>query len=251
MRTKFSRFARVLALLFSLAQVSRAAQFSVGAILQAGGPGSSGYEIGAGTNAASPVNTNDDAPYWQDGLSQQFDIAYVWATNTLTVRLFANGSTTLFNSVSYTPAASAPAVNSTWIIPAASFFVQALIGPNSSTAITISGLALSGVNGALNILSPIQQTSLQATHNVGNPSTVVAESQDVVFQADPTRSWQLSGFMTLNGLSGPMGNQLAFAVSASVTPEPAGGLLSLTGLAAGFAYLKWRKQFVSRGGACG
>jgi hypothetical protein len=239
MSTDFARLTALLALLFLLAPVSHAAVFTVGAILQAGGNGT--YEIGAGSTSGSPVNTTDDNPYWQSGLDQQFDIAYSRATNTLTVTLYQNGSTTAFNSVSYTPAGPALAINSTWIIPASSFFVQALSGSSLLSIINVSNLTLTGLNGALNVISPIQQTTMQATQFLGNSSTVT-QSQDVVFRGDSTGSWQLSGLITLTGFFGfPTGNQLAFGITATATPEPAGGLLSITGLVLGFGFLRWRK----------
>ncbi len=241
-----------LAILLSLASACHAAQFQVGAILQLGGQGNSDWEIGAGTSASSPSATADDNPYWASGVAQQFDIFYSQPANAITVELFRSGSASLFNSVSYTSSGAAPAANATWLISAASFFVQALAGPAGLTSVTVSNLALSGLNGAINVINPISQTTLQATHTAGGAASTVTQSQDIVFQGDSTGSWRLSGFMTLTGLLGPpAGNQLAFGVTASTTPEPAPALLSLLGLSLGFAYRQWRKQSVNRGGAAG
>jgi hypothetical protein len=237
-----------------LAPFSRAAQFSVGAILQAGNPGNSDFELGAGPDSSNPASTADNSPFWQDGSSQQFFITYSNPTNTFTVQLDRSGSTTQFATASYTPAGAAPLVNATWIIPTASFFLQALGGPTIATSITVSGLTLTGLNGALNIINPIQQTTFQATRSAGGATSTVAQSSDVVFQGDSTGSWQLSGFLTLTGVNGASratGNQLAFGVTASATPEPAPAFLSLLGLCAGFSFLQLRKRRVNRGGASG
>jgi hypothetical protein len=223
-----------LAVLLLAAPLAHAAQFQLGAIIRAGANDST-WEIGAGDSAANPVSTGNDSPWWQDGVSQQFQVTYTGSTNTLDVKLYKNGSNSAFSDASYNPTGGPPASGAIWTIPAAAFYVQALAGPTPTTAITISNLALNALSGALNIIKPIQQTSLQATGGQVVNSSLGTQSQDIVFQADSTGSWQLNGFITLNGLNGPGSaklDQLAMAVTAfaAATPEPGTSVLFLLGL---------------------
>jgi hypothetical protein len=151
------------------------------------------------------------------------------------LRLYQNGSNTQYSQLTYHPAGSPVATNATWTLPASSFFATALSGPGVSSTITVSNLTLSGISGALTILKPIQQTSLQASSGLSAATQTVTQSQDIVFRADSTGSWQLNGFITLNGIGfagGPTGNQLELALTAQASPEPASAVLMGAGLGA-------------------
>jgi hypothetical protein len=211
------------------------AQFQFGALIRVGyaGTGGSNYDFGAGPTSGALAATGDYAAYYTDGVPVAFQIQYTKATNTVTVNVGGN-------TVNYNPAGGAAlAANAIWTLPASSFFVTAATGPFLGTSVTLSGLTLSGVTGALNILQPIQQTTLNATRGFLGGTVSANESQDIVFQADPGGDWRLNGNVTFTGLLPPPFNilgangddlQFGFAASASV-PEPSTAISMLLGLA--------------------
>ena len=215
-----------------LAGPGYAAQFQLGVLVQAGfaatGPGF--WEFGAGNTSGAPVSTNDLTPYWQNGVDRRVEIEYRKATNNLQVRMYQDGTNTSpFSQVNFNPTGGASIVpTATWTLSAASFFVTATNGTFLPTSITLSGLALSPISGALNILQPIQQTTLTAARGFFGATTTVTQSQDIVFQGDSTGSWRLTGNLNLQGFFGfgpfgATGNDLAFGFGATaagaIVPE--------------------------------
>jgi hypothetical protein len=159
-------------------------------------------------------------PYWSSGASRQFQVIYTRASNTMEVRIYNNGSTTAYGYYDFTPTGGPSPVNAVWTLPATSFFASAQTGTGSAS-ISVSGLSLSGVNGAITVLSPL--TSLATVTNNGGAATVTSQlSQNAVFLADPTGSWMLSGFVTMN-FTGTTNSpdRLQFGLTATAnTPEP-------------------------------
>jgi hypothetical protein len=234
--TVVSESLRVLAALAVLALPSAGAQFEFNALVRLGenSLAPNAWETGLGPNNGTYSNTANANPYWTSGESRQFQLTYTGASNNLELRLFSNNGATS-NLISVTPATAA-VTNTTWRLPASSFFATALAGGNVSTTVTVSSLQLAGLSGALNIVQPLQQTTLQAASGVFLPTATVTQSQDVVFQGDASGSWRLQGFVTMNftGLGGG-GNstRLQFGVDAiaeSATPEPSTWVLFSAGL---------------------
>jgi hypothetical protein len=206
---------------------AQGASFGFSALMRLGGTGSGDWDISAG-------GTNVDlADYWASGASRQFTLTYNGTANTGELRLFSNTGATS-QALTFTPAGTAPGANARWTLPASAFFASATTGANVFTGVTVSQLTLSGVSGSLNILSPLQQTTLQAGSGPFQANQLVTESQNVVFLSDSSGSWRLTGFVTMNffGLAGS-GNQdrVQFGLSAQTgTPEPSSWAMLGTGL---------------------
>ncbi|MSV34535.1 MAG: PEP-CTERM sorting domain-containing protein [Bryobacterales bacterium] len=229
--------------LFALAIPGYGAQFQLGVQIRAGfsGAGAGAWEVGAGDTSGTPSATVDATPYWANNTDRRVEIEYQRATNTLVVRLYQDATnTSAFNQANFNPTGgSQVAAGATWTLPAASFFVTAASGPNPPTSITLSNLALTSLSGALNILQPIQQTTLSASRAANGATSTVTETQDIVFQGDATGSWRLTGILNLTGIAGAAGasgNELSFgfagtAVGAAV-PEASTLLLIGMGMVA-------------------
>jgi hypothetical protein len=229
-----------------------AAQFQFSTLIRLGSAaaGAGNYELQAGSNTA------DLNPYFADRVSQAFSIQYAKATNTATLTV---GS----SSVSFNPAGgAATAADAIWTLPASSFTLTALGPFNGSlngtfglegTSISLSGLTLTGVSGALNVLQPLQNTTLAASRNFLDGTVTASQSGDVVFQGDSNGDWRLTGTITLTGLlpiSTTSGDDLSFGFAASATdvtatPEPSALSSMLSGSAA--LMLLWSRRRRKKG----
>jgi hypothetical protein len=227
-------------LLVALAIPAQAATFGLGTLIEVGLSSSSttGAIVSAGVNgSASAVSA--DAPSFQDNQARWVEIMYQQPTNTLQIRIHNDGtSTSAYTSINYNPAGGPPAANALWTIPAAAFFVSATTGVNRPTSISISNLTLAGISGAINVISPMLETTLTASKAGGpaSPGQTTIQGGDIVFQGDSTGSWMLSGLLTLTGVNGngASGDELAFGFSgtASTVPETSSVSLMGVGLAA-------------------
>lgn len=248
------RLVPILIMLGIFAIPSFAGTFQLGVLVRVGfsGTGANNWELGAGDTSGSPSVTGDVVPYWQNNQGRRVEIEYQQPTNTLQVRLYADASGSgTPNSVNFNPAGgSLVAAGATWTIPAASFFVTAASGPNPPSSISLSNVTLTGLSGVLNILQPVQQTTLTASRNAGGATATVTESQDIVFQGDATGSWRLTGVLTLTGIAGNAGvsgNNLAFGFAGSATGAdvPEASTLSLIGLGmvvVGLCHRRWQAK---------
>ncbi|MEO5923964.1 MAG: PEP-CTERM sorting domain-containing protein [Bryobacteraceae bacterium] len=227
---------RVLSAALLLGTTTQAAQFQFGALIQAGFTSNSApnWEVAVGATPGATAATSSLSSYWNNSENRHVVIEYLKPTNTVNVRVYEDATTaSAFTQISYNPAGGAAvAATATWTLPASAFFVTATTGPTQATSIQISNLALSPVSGALNVIQPIQQTTLAASRAVGGPLASVAQTQDIVFTADTNGSWRLTGDIRLSGIQGggrATGAELALNFSASANdavPEP--GTLGLT-----------------------
>lgn len=230
--------------ILTLAMPGQAATFGLGALIQVGLSSSSGNGaiLSVGDNGSASGGSGM-APSFQNNQGRWVQIAYQQSTNNLQVRIYDGATATgAFTSLNYSPTGGAAVgPNAMWTIPAAAFFVQATTGVNRTTSIDFSNITLSGVSGALNIISPMQQTSLSASKGGGpnSPGQTAIQTGDIVFQGDSTGSWVLSGLLTLSGVNGngASGSELAmgFSGNASSVPETSSMLMVGSGLIAVFA----------------
>ncbi|MDX1981341.1 MAG: hypothetical protein SFV51_13815 [Bryobacteraceae bacterium] len=238
-KKRFRVAAAVIALGFAFSADATAGQFQFGAMIRAGLSGASQWEIGAGASSGSLSATGNVAPYFTDGNSYLFEVGYLKSTNTAYTRVHANTNpASAFSQASYNPAGGASTgADAIWTLPASSFFVTA--APTFGfTAMRLSSLTLQGVSGAVNVIQPIQQTTMTAAQILGFFSGTVTQSQDIVFQADASGSWRLRGVLQMWGLASnggtASGSQLAFGFGASAedahAPEPGSVGLALLGL---------------------
>lgn len=244
----------ILIMLGILAIPSYGGTFQLGVLVRVGlsSPGVNNWELGAGATSGAPSVTGDVVPYWQNNQDRRVEIEYQRGTNTLQVRLYQDATNSgTPNSINFNPAGgSLVAAGATWTIPAASFFVTATSGPITPSSISLSNIALTGLSGALNILQPVQQTTLSASRLSGGATATVAESQDIVFQGDATGSWRLTGILRLTGIAGVAGvsgNNLAFGFAGSATGAdvPEASTLSLIGLGmvvVGLCHRRWQAK---------
>jgi hypothetical protein len=232
-----------LLLLTALAIPGFGANFSFGVLVQAGFtggvPSTGGNDsVGAGNDASANGATNSST--WQSGQSHALQIEYLKASNTISVRLYQGATASgAFTETDYHPTGGGTQVaNAIWTLLASAFFVTAQGGPLQVASVSISNLALSGVSGGINILQPLQQTTLTASNILGAPTSTVTEGQDIVFQGDSNGNWMLTGSLTFSGigLSATPANDLAFGFSGtaagSAVPETSSLPLVGTGLAA-------------------
>jgi PEP-CTERM motif len=216
-----------------------AAQFQLNTLIQLGEVGANapnGWEVGFGSNTGTLGFVGSLPTYWVSGGARNFQLSYDRPTNLMEVRIYDPASTTAYAFGTFTPTGGPSVVGSAWVLPAASFFVTDLTGGNAASSISVSGLALTGITGgALSILSPIQQTTMTASATgPASPTQTVTQSKDVVFLADATGSWRLTGAVTMNfaGLTGSNFNRLQLGIAAvTATPEPATWAMLLVGLA--------------------
>jgi hypothetical protein len=221
-----------------------ASQFQFGMMIELGSNSASSWELGLGSSSGSITSTASLTPYFINNQFRLFQLDYNKASNTTTLRMYAGsralGPTT---SASYSPVggASAPADN-LWTLPASLFFLQS--APSSSnTRIELSGLALSGINGAINILNPLQQTSMIEQQNNGNGAGSITQSGDVRFFADPTGSWRLEGLIRIRAAGGtPAQNALIFGLGASSSAAPEPWTMATVGSGLLFVALFRRRQ---------
>ena len=195
-----------------------AANFSFSTLIRLGSATAGVTELQAGTNTAD-ISNYLAFTGGAGGAINPFTVQYTKATNTATL------SVTGLGSVSFNPTGgSAVAANATWTLASGSFVVTS---SNFNQAIQVSNLALSGVTGAINILSPLQSTTLTASRTLfgGNPD-FEAQPGNVVFVGDANGNWRLTGNLLLIDLTGAGGpSDLTFGLSASATgaavvPEP-------------------------------
>lgn len=226
-----------------------AADFQFSTIIRAGLAGASDTELGIGATAGSPTSTGDVNPYFAPASAQLFEIGYLKATNTAYVRVYQNlSSSSAFSQVTHNPVGggSQPA-NAIWRLPATSFFVRATNGSGINFA-SVSNLALSGVSGAINVLSPLQSTSMLAYQLGFASQSNVTQSQDVRFIADSGGNWRLTGQLQFIGLQSnggvASGGDIQFGVTAALseTPEPASTGLAFLGIAGMVAYARKRSM---------
>lgn len=232
-----------LLMLMALAIPGFGANFSFGVLLQAGFTGgipSTGgsVTVGAGDNASANGASNSST--WQSGQAHALQIEYLKSTNTISVKLYQGATASgAFTETDYHPTGGGSlAANATWTLPASAFFVTAQGGPVQVASVSISNLALAGVSGGINILQPLQQTTLMASNIVGSPTSTVTQGQDIIFQGDSNGNWMLTGSLTFSGvaLGTTPANDLAFGFSGtaagSSVPETSSLPLVGTGLAA-------------------
>ena len=225
---------RIAGLALTMGAAAQGAQFQFGALVQAGVAGTGDWEIGIGTTATAPSSTASLGTHWADGVSRMVEMEYLKPTNTVNVRVYnGNTATGAFTQASYNPAGGAAVgANAIWTLPASSFFVQAL-GTIQPISITVSNITLTGISGALNVIQPIQQTTLAASHGLFGGTDITAQSGDVVFQSTGSGSWRMAASVTMTGfLVLPSGNQTALGINASAVdavPEPSTFALLLVG----------------------
>jgi hypothetical protein len=229
---------RMMSVGLMLAASAHAAQFQFGALIQAGVAGAGDWEIGVGDSSGGTTVTSSLGSHWVNGVDRAIQMEYSKTTNTISVRVY-NGATATggFTEASFQPTGGAAMVaDAIWTLPAASFFATAegfgAGGPVFASSITISNLTLSGVSGAINVIEPIQQTTLVASRAFLGGTSTVSQSQDIVFQADSTGSWRLQGTIQMTGLSGAgaSGNDLSLQFNALASDVPEPGTLGLMGL---------------------
>ncbi len=230
-----------------VAPIGIAGDFEFGTMIRAGLSGNSDHELAIGTTAASPSATGQVNPYF-NGSNQLFEIGYLKATNTAYVRVHQNLSpASAYSQVSFNPVGGAAApVDAIWRLPAASFFARAT-DSSGVNLVSISNLTLSGVSGSLDIIQPIQSTSLLAYQLGGFAQPSVSQSQEVVFRADSGGNWKLQGSMLVLGLLSnggvASGSEIEFGVTAIAgTPEPASAALAMLGVAGMVAFARKRSM---------
>lgn len=232
--------------IIACAAPAHAAEFGFQTFIRLGAAGSDWEFSAANPGGASPLS-GSLGDYWASGASREFQVIYQRPTNSLQLRLYANNGSS-YTSLNSSPAGAPGAADAVWRLPASSFFVTALTGANVWTGVTVSNITLSGLSGALDVLSPVQQTWMQAGSSQWQSTQSVSQSQDIVFRGDATGSWRLAGFVTMNfwGLGGS-GHQdrLLFGVSAlsdSSAPEPSTAALMMVGLAVAAGWRHRRKS---------
>ena len=222
---------------------SQGATFGLGTLIEVGlsGSGANGAVLKAGDNGAASAITGSAASF-ANNAGRWFEIVYSKPANMLTVKLYT-GSTNAssFTTVNYSPTGAATVgANAIWTIPASAFFVTAASGPVLGSSITIQNLTLSGLSGGLNIISPMQQTTLSATRGIGGGTATGVQSGDIVFQGDNNGSWMLSGLLTMTGILpviGPAGTDLEFGFSANASTPTVPETSSLPMMGTGLAVL--------------
>jgi hypothetical protein len=240
---KFSRnslqWIRLAAAAVVLSSAAQAAQFQFGALIQAGIAGTGDWEIGVGSTAATPTSTASLTNQWVAGVDRMVQLEYLKPTNTVNVRVYDGATATgAFTQASYSPVGgNLVGANAIWTLPASSFFATATTGPLLGTSITVSNITLSGISGAVNVIQPIQQTTLTASRGIFGGTTTDFQPANVVFQGDSNGSWRLAATVNLNGTFGNIwaqGNQLALSLNAGAVdpvPEPSTfGMILLGGV---------------------
>lgn len=224
-----------------------AAQFQFGTMVRAGISGGGDWELAAGqSSGALPPNANTAyvTPHYTNGRNNDFEISYTKATNTatLTVVTRSTGPGSAITKVNWNPVGgSLVSAGALWTIPAASLYLKAATVP-AATSIQISNLQLSG---AINILQPIQQTTMTASQNSTPGGVLVTQSKDIVFRTNGSGDWKLTGNFTMTGLAqnasstGAKRSELQFGFTAfAEAPEPATVLATGCGL----GLLVWRAR---------
>jgi hypothetical protein len=223
-----------LAVFLALAIPCSAANFSVGVLIEAEINNTTGGSIETNLgNTAGTVAFANNVAWNGQGQSDNVTLQYTQSTNTMTVTVVTPGGTT---TSTFNPTGGAGNTRPLWTIPANAFFVTATSSANGKSAsVTLNNLALSGISGAMNILQPIQQTSLSASNSTGG-STKQAESAPIVFQGDVNGNWKLTGTFIPSGVALPAtGTILAFGFSGTASPVPEASSWSM--LAGGGALL--------------
>jgi hypothetical protein len=202
------------------AKVECSAAFNTLVRLGAPSASLSNWEVAVGDNDGSTGQSGSIA-WWASGASRQFQVTCNRPANNLQMRIYANNGAS-YAFMNYTPTGTPAAADAVWTLPASSFFVSAQTGANVYTGVTVSNLALTGLSGALSILSPIQQTTIQAGSGPFQPSQTVTQPADIVFRGDSDGSWRLQGFVTMNffGLSGGGHQEQATAQRTGATARP-------------------------------
>lgn len=204
-----------------------AAQFQFGTMVRAGVAGAQDWELAAGdSSGALPPNANTSHlnPHYNNNSPQLFEIGYVRSTNTAFLRVYRNTNpASNFTQVSYNPVGGAAVVGTAlWTLPASGFYVRAtqVTVPSS---IQVSNLQLLG---AVNVIQPIQQTTMLAAQSNTGGGAMVTQSSDIVFRTTGSGDWTLRGELTLTGLPngsnpGARRSQLQFGLNADAeAPEP-------------------------------
>ncbi len=213
---------------------AQGAQFQFGALVQAGVAGTGDWEIGIGTTATAPSSTASLGTHWADGVSRMVEMEYLKPTNTVNVRVYSRstGDGALRRPLPILQVEAAVGANAIWTLPASSFFVQAWCD-QSAISITVSNITLTGISGALNVIQPIQQTTLAASHGLFGGTDITAQSGDVVFSPPAVAVGGMAASVTMTGfIVLPSGNQTALGINASAVdavPEPSTFALLLVG----------------------
>jgi len=211
------RFAAT-ALLSAFAIPSLGADFSFAAIIRVGSNGNSSYELGIGPTASAPSSTVSLNTFWANNAPRNFQIGYTQSTNTAYVRVY-NPAGSGSQAVTYQPVGGLPAsAGRVWTLPAALFSVEAQ-PDNRSTSISLGNLSVT----AGSILQGLSSTTLTAAQN-NNAGASAAMTSPVVFRANASGDWLLSGTITFVAVNGGANNydRLRFdlGVQASDVPEP-------------------------------
>ncbi len=221
--------AAIVLTLLSLSGVATAASFGFNVLVRAGLNTTGDWEVGMGLNSSGvPTVQAQMSPYFLDGSPQRFEIGYTAGTGTAYTRIFSGAapSSTMTVNLSYSvPGATILAPSDYWTLPASSFYTSASVRP-VPTSVSVQGMVITG-NQVLNPLS------LTASSN-GITATNQNQSAPILFQAQANGDWQLSGNLTMTGLSaytssGAQRSQLQFGLTAQADPTPEPGTFALMG----------------------
>lgn len=233
--------ARFFIALLAVAMTAWGNDFSFFTTMQAGLPGSPGWELGAGNTSATTqsnvnfeYNTAGGSTSWRSGDGiQNFKIGYDQGTGT--------GYVTVFNSdnvgitASYANPGSPLNANAVWSLPAANFFASA----NSifvPATVNVENLTFSS---GVQVLSGALPNSIGAAFPGSGPAVTNTAPSPIIFSAaNSGGSWAISGTIRMNGIFAvnglAAGNalQVGFGVNGTDVPEASSFLLLSVGFAA-------------------
>lgn len=235
------------------------ADFGFSTTIRAGLDSGADWELGigpAGNNTQNSAHVNG-AQYYPDNLPTRFEMGYTSATNTAFLRYYyysyAPLNQSVYTQINYSTAAPGLGANSTWTLPASSFFVSAARRP-AGTGVVVDQLTLSGVQ----VLQPFSTTTLSAIRPDTTPpsaAVLTGMGNNVVFRTGATGDWLLSGRIAFSGLTAHVGgqgatrSQLQLLLSANgasaETPEPLSITMAGLGIA-GLAALQHRRNRARR-----
>lgn len=213
------------------ATVSQAAPFQFTAVIRAGS--GSTWQLGIGTDANN-ISSTDTISFPAGQTPENFVVGYDHTLNVAFASYLSQGGNVLSLVTLNGPGNITGATR--WSLPTLSVTAAQIVPASELKAdqLTLSG----GLSGAITVISPLQQTILDANRAANGAAVTAAESAPVVFTGGGG-DWLLTGRLTWKGLStqvagGATGSQLGFTISATTgaiaaaTPEPGSALLMLS-----------------------